>query len=133
MVSRAHEVPPNPEKVLDDSVNGEEALRLAWRLEPAHLSFPLPGRLVGDLRSVVGVLPRIVDNGGHGGSMSGAIAAQFVRNQPVGFHSLSFQQLAKKAFGCTPIPTGLDEDVDHITVLVDGAPEILTLALDVDE
>ena len=33
----------------------------------------------------------------------------------------------------TPITPRLDEDVDHIAVLVDGTPEMLTLALDVDE
>ena len=32
-----------------------------------------------------------------------------------------------------PISTRLDQDVDHVTVLVDGTPEVLTLALDVDE
>ena len=91
VVGRAHEVPSNPEEVLDDSVNGEEALRLAWRLEPAHLSFALPGRLMGDLRSVVGVLHRIVDQGRHGDSMSGAIAPQLVGHQQQGLGSLTLQ------------------------------------------
>ena len=62
-------------------MNGEEALRLAWRLEPTHLSLRPAGRLVGDFRSVVGVLPRVVDDRRHGGSMSVSIAAQFVCNQ----------------------------------------------------
>ena len=55
--------------------------------------------------------------------MSGAIAAQFLRHQPVRFPSLSFQQLAEEAFGCTPIPTGLHEDVDHVAFLIEGDEE----------
>ena len=33
----------------------------------------------------------------------------------------------------TSITARLDKDVDHIAVPVDGKPEILTLAMDVDE
>lgn len=65
--------------------------------------------------------------------MSSAIARQPVRHQPVRFASLSFQQLAKEAFGCSPISSRLHEDVDHVAVLVDGAPQVLKLALDGDE
>jgi len=53
VIRGADKVTPHAEQVLDDCVSGEETLRLAWRLEPTHLSLSLPGRLVGDLRSVV--------------------------------------------------------------------------------
>ena len=133
MVGGAHEVPPNPEQVQDYSMNGEEALRLSWRFEPAHLPLSLSCRLMRDLRSVIGVLPRVVDNGRHGGAMSGAIARQLVRDQPVGRTLLPLQQLAEEATGRVSIPTWLHEDVDHVAVLVDGPPKILTLALDSHE
>ena len=65
--------------------------------------------------------------------MSGAIARQLVRHQSVRFTALSLQQPAKEAFRCSPIPSWLHEDVDHVAILVDGAPKILTLALDPHE
>jgi hypothetical protein len=38
-----------------------------------------------------------------------AVAPQFIRYQPPGFASLTFQQPMKEAFGCTLIATGLDK------------------------
>jgi hypothetical protein len=35
----------------------------------------------------------------------------------------------EEAFGGTPIATRLDEDVHHVAVLIDGAPEIVLLTL----
>ncbi len=81
VVGRAQEVPPNPEEVLDDSVNGEEALGLAWRLEPAHLSLSLSRRLMRDLRSVVGVPARVVDHRRHGAPPRCAVAPQLVGHE----------------------------------------------------
>jgi hypothetical protein len=43
-------------EVLIGSVHRKEPLRVRNGLEPAHLAFPLPGRLVGDFRAVVRVL-----------------------------------------------------------------------------
>jgi len=110
-------------------MNGEEALRLSYRLEAAHLALSLPGRLMGDLRPVVDVLPSVMDDGGHGGPMSGAIASQLVGHQAVRLAALSLQQPAKEAFCSTVISASLNEDVDHVAVLADGSPEIMPLAL----
>ena len=46
---------------------------------------------------------------------------------------MPFQQQTEKARGGTPIAPGLDEEVDHVTVLVNCPPHILLLALDVHE
>ncbi len=46
---------------------------------------------------------------------------------------MTFQQLAKKAFGSPAVSTRLDEDVDDVAILIDGTPEILPLSLDGDE
>ena len=43
---------------------------------------------------------------------------------------MPLQQLAEEAFGGSPIATRLDEDIDHVTILIHGTPEILTPALD---
>ena len=46
---------------------------------------------------------------------------------------MSLQELAKEAFRCTPIATGLHEDVDDVTVLIHGTPQILPFTVDGDE
>jgi hypothetical protein len=46
---------------------------------------------------------------------------------------LSLQELAKEPLGRVGISTFLNEDVDHIPVLVDGPPKTVPLALDVYE
>ncbi len=56
-----------------------------------------------------------------------------VRHKPPGRATLTLQQLTKEAFGCPPITTRLDKDVDHITILINGSPEILSSAPDRDE
>jgi hypothetical protein len=46
---------------------------------------------------------------------------------------MSFQYLAEEAFGRPAIAPWLDPDVDDVTVLVDGRPEILLATLNVHE
>jgi hypothetical protein len=48
------------EKILDDTVEGEEPLGLASRFESAHLPFPLVSRLMRDFRVIIGVTFRVV-------------------------------------------------------------------------
>ena len=50
-----------------------------------------------------------------------------------GFGSLALQKLAKEAFRRTLISPGLNKEVEHISVLVDRPPEILSLTVDRDE
>jgi len=66
-------------------------------------------------------------------AVSDTVAPQLVGDQSPGLTSLTFQQLAEEAFGRTPITTWLDEDVDHVTVLVHGSPQILLAAPESDE
>ena len=61
------------------------------------------------------------------------VAPELVGHQPPRFLPLTLEQPSEEALCGAPISTWLDEDVDHIAVLVDGTPEILTLALDGDE
>ena len=49
------------EEILDDAVNGREALQMDRRLEAPHWAFTLPRRLVRDFRAVVRILVRTVD------------------------------------------------------------------------
>jgi hypothetical protein len=74
-----------------------------------------------------------MDDGRHHCLVRRTIASQPVRHKPPARATLTLQQLTKEAFGSTSVATRLDEDIDHITILINGTPEILTPTLDGDE
>ena len=118
------------EKIEDESVHRQEALRVSGRLEPAHLSLALSGRLMKAFRSIVLVSGGAMNHRRYGPAVGSRIAAKLVRDQSSRLTALPLQQHTEKACRGTPIAPGLDEDIDHIAVLVDGTPQILPLALD---
>ena len=44
---------PDAEEVLDESMHGQESLRLTWRFELSHLPLTLPRRLVRDFGAII--------------------------------------------------------------------------------
>ena len=76
------EVAADPKEILDGSMHREKPLRLGSGFEPAHLTLPLPGRLVGDFRPIVRVLVRAVDHGRHHGAAGRWVTAQFADQGP---------------------------------------------------
>ena len=65
MMSGPQQMAPKPEEILDHAMDRGEPLEMSDRLEAAHLTLPLPGRLVGNFRPVVRVLVCAVDDGRH--------------------------------------------------------------------
>ncbi len=130
LVGCPQQVSSDTEEILGDSVHRQESLGLSRGFEPSHSSLPLSGRLVRDFCPIVRVSAGVMDNGRHDRSLRGGIAPQLVGDQSSGLASLAFQQLTEETFSGTPIATRLDEDVNHVAVLVDSTPEIVLLALD---
>ena len=85
---------------------------------------------MGDFGAIVRVSGRVVGNQGHDIPMCDAVAAQLVGHEPHGYLSLTVQQSAEESPRCTRVPTGLYEEVDQVTVLVDRPPQILALTVD---
>ncbi len=54
--------------------------------------------------------------------MRGAIAAELIGYQPRRLAPLALQQLAEKPLSSSAITTSLDEDIDHVSILIDGSP-----------
>ena len=54
--------------------------------------------------------------------MRDAVAAQLIGDEATRFLSLAPQQSPKESPRCPPVPTGLDENVDDVAVLIDGPP-----------
>ena len=62
-----------------------------------------------------------------------AIAGQLVRHEHAGHVPQTLEQLPEEALRRFGIPAALHQDVEHGTVLVDGAPEVVPLAADSEE
>jgi hypothetical protein len=64
VIRRVQQVPPNPEEILDDTVDRQESLRLNGRFESAHLPLSLAGRLMRDFGAIIRVASSVVSNVG---------------------------------------------------------------------
>ncbi len=74
-----------------------------------------------------------MDDGRHDAPMRRRIASQLVGDQPPRHATLPLQQLAEESFGGFPITARLDENIDHVTILINRTPKILPLTLNGDE
>jgi hypothetical protein len=66
-------------------------------------------------------------------TLSNAVALQLVGHDHSRHILQTLQKSPDEAFRRVGIPPGLNEDVEHNAVLIDGAPEIVLHALDPDE
>ena len=62
--------------------------------------------------------------------MRDTVASKLVSNETKRFLPLTFQELPEESSRRPPVPTGLDENIDHIAGLIHGAPKILALTVD---
>ena len=130
---RPKQMSPDSEEIQHESVNREKPLRVRSGFEPAHLSLALSRRLMRHLCAVVRVSVRAMGDGRHDRSVRSPVAAQLVGDQSHGLTLLALQQLVETTFGSPAVATRLDEDIDDVAILIDGAPEIVPLSLDGDE
>jgi hypothetical protein len=61
------------------------------------------------------------------------LSVTLVGDQPPRRATLPLQQLTEEAFGGASFSPSLNQDIKHITVLINGTPEILSSTLDRDE
>ena len=133
LIRRSQQMASDSEKILDDTVEGEKPLGLASGFESAHLPFPLASRLMRGFGAIVGVTFRGVSRVAQDGSHGRRVASEFVGNDTKWFFSLAAQQSSKESLRGALITARLNQDVDHIAVLIHGTPEILLLAIDSNE
>lgn len=69
---------------------------------------------------------------GHDRSLGRAVAREFVGDHHARCYALLLEQLPQQALGSLCIPAALDQDIEHGSVLVDGAPQPMLLASDAD-
>ena len=88
---------------------------------------------MGDFSPVVLVLTGSMDNGRKDLPMCSRITPKLVGDQLPGCLSLMFQGPTKEAFSGSTISTLGDQNIDHVSILIDGPPKIEALTLDGDE
>jgi hypothetical protein len=125
-------VAPHAKEISNESMHRQESLRVSGGLEPPHLSLALASRLMRHFCSVVLVLLRAVHDRRHHEAVGRRVATKLavIRRRRACGPALS---IAEEAFGRVAIAPGLKEDVDHVTVVVDGPPEMLPATVDVHE
>jgi len=119
--------------VVDASVGRQKALRIARRLEPLDLPLSSPGGLVRYLGAVVEIAALPVLDTGQDLALGRAIAAELVGHDHARNILQALEQLAEEPFSSFGIAPALDQDVEHVAVLVHGAPKAKHLARDADQ
>src|SRR5262249_16880532 len=63
-------------------------------------------------------------------ALGGSVALEFVGNDHARHVGQPSEQLAKEFLRGLLVPTALDQDIQHVAVLIDHPPQIVTFALD---
>jgi len=126
-------VAAHSEQILDGSMERKKPLGVTRRFESSHLSFPLAGWLMRDFSSIVGIPFHAVSHVAEDASHGGGVASQFVSNDLHWFGALATQQSSKESLCDALIPMRLNQDIDHVSVLIHRAPQILLSPVDSNE
>lgn len=86
----------------------------------------------GNSGAVLEPLVRAVFNGRHDLSLRCTIGSQFIGDDALGRHALLCRQTHQQLLGSLGIAPGLRDLVEDLTVLINGAPQIMFLARNVD-
>ena len=85
---------------------------------------------MGSFGAIVRVAGRVVGDRRHDVVMSDTVAAQLVGDETTRFLPLAPQESPKESARRAPVPTRLDENVDHVAVLIHRTPEIVAPTVD---
>jgi hypothetical protein len=112
------------EGIVTGRVAGKETSRRSGRSKPLHLSFSSSDRHVRAFGPVVQPLAPMVDAGKAKVTKNGIVGAIPVSDDRRRHESLVLQQLAHQAQGCILVAPGLNEYVEDLAFIIDGAPQI---------
>ena len=103
------------------------------RGEAFHRPLALPGGLVRVLGPVVQILGPAMLHRRHELAVRDPVAAQPVGDDDPRHVLQALEQLAEELLGGHRVSAWLDQDVEHIAVLIDRAPQVVDRAVDADE
>src|SRR5215469_11237037 len=114
-------------------MSGQDPLGLFGRLEPLHLPLSPPRRPMRILRRIIQIPALSVLDAGKQVTLSDAVAPQLVGHDHPRHVLQTLQKPPKEALRRVGIAPGLNENVEHDAILIDGTPEIVLHTLDPDE
>src|SRR5512134_1257616 len=125
---------PSRSKVLGNGAVGrQKTLGMTRRLKPLHAILALACGAMGVLAPIIEVATLAMLDSGQDLALRRAVAFELIGDDDP-WHVLEpFEQFAKELLGRLLIPPALDQDVEHVIVLIDGAPEIMALTIDGQE
>jgi hypothetical protein len=126
-----HLVAARPEVLVEGAMGGEKALGLPGRLEALHVALPLSCGPVRVLGAVVEIPALAMLDPGQDLLLGGAVTLELIGHDDARDIPQALQQFPEEAL--LGIPAALDQNIQDVAVLVDGAPEIVLPALDPDE
>jgi hypothetical protein len=127
---RGKPMPTRTEMLGDGAIGREKPLGVPRGLEPLQASLPLAGGLVGVLGAVVEIPVLAMFDPRQDLALGGSVTLQFVGDDYAGDVDQAFQEFAEELLRSFLIPTTLDQDIQHVPLLIYRPPEIMTLTLD---
>jgi hypothetical protein len=121
------------EVTVDERMSGEEVRRLFGRFEPLHLPLSSSGRPMRVLGSIVQISALSVLDARKQLTPSDTITPQLVGHDHPWDVLQALQKPPEEALRGVAIAPGLNQDVEHNTILIDRSPKVLLHALDPDE
>ncbi len=82
---------------------------------------------------IILILFSTVDGFGNQFPVSNTIAPQLIGDYLPGFTTVGLEQAPEEAFCCSAVAFGLEIDIDDLTILIHGPPQIVLLTIDFDE
>jgi hypothetical protein len=127
------QVPSRSEVLGDRTIGGEEPLRMSWGLEALQAPLALAGGLMGVLRAVIEIAVLAMFRPRQDVPLRGPIPLQLVCDDDPRDILAALEQLAEELLSRVFIPPTLDQDIQDMTVLIHGPPQIVPLAIDREE
>jgi hypothetical protein len=121
------------EVTVDEGVSGKEVLGLLGRFETLHLPLSSSRRSMRVLSPIVQISALSMLDAGKQLTLSDAIAPQLVGHDHPRYVLQTLQKPLEEALRGGGIAPGLNEDLEHHAILIDGTPEIVLHASDSDE
>jgi hypothetical protein len=121
------------ERVVDSGIDAEEALRRPGRLEPLHLALSSAHGLMGVFGAVVlsnALLMRACQAKVPEGR---SVGVQLVGDQQFRREALFPDQLAHQPERRALVASALNQHIENLTLMIDGAPQVHPLAGDADD
>ena len=111
------------------AIRRQKPLRMARRFKPLHAIFALPRGPMRVLTAVVEIATLAVFDPGQDLALRRAVALQLLRDDDPRYIPQAHEQLAKKLLRRFRIAPALDQDIEDVVILIDGAPQVMAFAI----